>query len=360
MTVLRQIGEAFSHWIDAVATAVVAWLGWFSAPRTVQLVEESDGVFAVRGGKRAAAIEPQRIRIVDGSLIGELPPKVADMLKGGRAEIVLQPSRFLFRPLELPGRASEFLDGIVRAQIDRLTPWSAADAVFGWSKPAVAGPDRIMLTVAATARALVTPYVKAIGGAGARSISVATALPDLGAGVSLITVMEEQTRRMLDVARVRRVLSVLLALAALATLGGFGAATVVGNSLDAERDDFARRIAGHRAAAVLSRDAPVDAATARQRALDRRKHETPAGVMVLEMLSQVLPDHTYVTELRIEGDKLRVVGVTQNAPSLIGLIEQSRRFTRATFFAPTTRSPSDPGERFHIEAQIEPSFGARS
>jgi general secretion pathway protein L len=94
--------------------------------------------------------------------------------------------------------------------------------------------------------------------------------------------------------------------------------------------------------------------------LDRRKQETPATVIVLEALSAVLPDHTYVTELRVEGNRLQVIGVTQDAPGLIRLIEQSPHFTRATFFAPTTRSPSDPGERFHIEARIEPVNTPRS
>ena len=77
-------------------------------------------------------------------------------------------------------------------------------------------------------------------------------------------------------------------------------------------------------------------------------------MLVLETLSKILPDQTYVTELRLEGNKLRLTGITRDAPSLIGLMEQSGRFTRATFFAPTTRSPSDQAMRFHIEAIIKP------
>ena len=80
----------------------------------------------------------------------------------------------------------------------------------------------------------------------------------------------------------------------------------------------------------------------------------PPLCSLLEALSKILPDQTYVTELRLEGNKLRLTGITRDAPSLIGLIEQSGRFTRATFFAPTTRSPSDTGDRFHIEAIIKP------
>src|ERR1041385_3587038 len=135
-------------------------------------------------------------------------------------------------------------------------------------------------------------------------------------------------------------------------------AALAGLNLSNRQEEITRRIAERRAAIPAGRDG--GAAATPLRALERRKYASPSSVIVLEVLSQILPDHTYVTELRIEGDKLRVIGVTRDAPGLIRLIEQSPNFTHATFFAPTTKAPTDPGERFHIEAQIEPVFAFRS
>jgi general secretion pathway protein L len=134
------------------------------------------------------------------------------------------------------------------------------------------------------------------------------------------------------------------------------ASTIIGGNLEARQDEVAHRIAVRRAGLVAARNAPGDPAAAAQRALARRKNETPSGVIALEILSQIIPDNTYVTELRIEDNKLRLSGVSLDAPALIRLMEQSRHFARATFFAPTTRAPSDPGDRFNIEARIEPVF----
>ena len=93
------------------------------------------------------------------------------------------------------------------------------------------------------------------------------------------------------------------------------------------QDEVARRIAVRRAGLVAARNAPGDPVTVAQRALARRKNETPSSVIALEVLSQIIPDNTYVTELRIEENKLRLSGVSQDAPALIRLIEQSRHFS---------------------------------
>jgi general secretion pathway protein L len=353
MTSLSAVVGGFGRWIDAVAVTIAGGADRLTFPRKVELDEKGDGTFELRAkGQRAGNVE--RLQIANGRVASSAPEKLAAVLRGSRAELRLRSPRFLFRPIELPSRASEFLDGVVRSQIDRLTPWSASDAVFGFSQPVNVGSDRIVVRVAATARAQVEPYVQALAAAGVESITVTTAEEDSGAPIK---VLEQKTRSILDGARVRRVLAAVLLLAGLTAAASITSAAIIGHNLDAKLDEMARRIVERRTALRAGGAEPALSAIGK---LELLKHESPASVMVIEALSQILPDHTYVTELRIEGDKLRLTGITRDAPSLIRLIEQSSQFTRATFFAPTTRAPSDPGDRFHIEAQIGPAAASRS
>jgi general secretion pathway protein L len=352
MNRLRQLGDIFSRWIETVAATVHALLNRWSPQRVVRLTEEEQGTFALQafGDAKDLILPDQHISIADGAMTASLSDDWKAWLRGSRAEVILRPGRFMFRPLELPKRAGEFLEGIVRSQIDRLTPWSVSEAAYTWTPPVEAANDRIQLTVAATARSMLMPYVRAAADLGAASVIVSTVPQDAGVADGALKVYEQRNGGTIEVTRIRQILTMVFIGAAALALLSSGVSSIVGDSLDSEQQDLSHKIAVRRAA--MRRNADGGA----QRMLERRKQTTPAAVMVLDALSKVLPDHTYVIELRIENGKVQVTGITKDAPSLIRLIEQSPHFEHATFFAPTTQSPGEPGERFHIEARIKPYF----
>jgi general secretion pathway protein L len=356
MSILGDIAAAFTLWIDTVARTLNATVERFKSRRQVQLIQDDDG-FTVRlapQGRekkpRATDLPAHRVRIVDGSLSDPLPPEWEAAVRGSRAELVLQPSCFLFRPLELPKRAGEFLEGIVRSQIDRLTPWNASDAVYHWTRPSEAANERIVLTIVATARTLVVPLVQAVAELGAAAVVVSTPAP--GAEADPVTVLEQRVRGGSELGRIQVALRAVFAATGLAAVSSMLASGFVAGHYEAQMQQIQHRLAEHRAEIRAGQ-----AGNSASALLQKRKYATPSSVMLIEELSALLPDHTYATELRIEGDKLQVVGVTHDAPSLIQIMERSPHFTRATFFAPTTRAANDPGERFHIEAHIRPHFG---
>ncbi|HEX3599965.1 MAG TPA: PilN domain-containing protein, partial [Lacipirellulaceae bacterium] len=246
--------------------------------------------------------------------------------------------------------AAEYLEGIVRSQIDRLTPWTANEAVFSWTPPTDASNDRIHLMIAATARSMIAPYLYAMASLNAASIVVTTAQPNSDSKAAPIKLIEQRTRSAVDVRRIRLILMAIFLLSGLSAAASIGVSTIAADNLSAEQQELLRKISVRKAAMrnLFEGSALLT--------LEKRKQTTPSSVMVLEALSALLPDDTYVTELRIDGEKLQIVGMTSDPPSLIRLIEQSPHFAHATFFAPTTRSPGTTTEQFHIESHINPVF----
>lgn len=352
MKILRQIIETIACWIDSVAATINSLFERTRSQRRVQLVEEEHDTFSLHllDNLKNSNLPDHRIQISGGAIVGALPPSWVSILRGSRIELILQPSRFLFRPLELPKRATEYLDGIVRSQIDRLTPWTANEAVYSWTPPVDAPNDRIHLMIAATARAMIAPYLRAIANLNAALIVVTTAQSGLEPKAAPIKFMEQRTRSVVDVRRIRMVLMSIFLLSGLAAVASIGFFAATADNLSVEQQELLRKISARKAAMRNLFDGSG------LQTLEKRKQTTPSSVIVLEALSALLPDDTYVTELRIDGEKLQIVGVTSDAPSLIRLIEQSPHFAQATFFAPTTRSAGATSEQFHIESRINPVF----
>lgn len=354
MSVIGGIAAALSLWMDTIAGVVSAPLAKVKTARRIEVVEDETGAFTMRLASKARSgdgeLSPCPIDATDGAIRQQLSPEWAAAVRGGEVELLLRPSRFVFRPLELPGRAAEFLDGIIRAQIDRLTPWNAGDALFHWTPPVAIAGERIAMTVVATGRAVPASLAQAFCDLGATGVEISTAAPEEGR----VTVFNLRAGGQANYSRMRLPLIAGLATTGLLAMLSIGIGGFIADSYDGQQQQIQRRIAERRA---ILRGSQTGSGGSQLELLIRRKQTTPSSVIVIEALSALLPQHTYATEVRIEGDKLQIVGVTRDAPSLIQLLEQSPHFSSAGFFAPTTRASNEAGERFHIEAKLKPHFG---
>jgi general secretion pathway protein L len=353
VTVLASLRTRLSTWIDDVAAGLILLRTMLRRSRRIELVEQADGLFLVVDARKQARerADGPSVHIDESGVVDPISPQTRSLLARSTVDVMLAPSRFIFRSLELPQGARQFLDGIVRSQIDRLTPWSANEAAFGWSEPTDAGNGQIAITVAATARSLVAPIARAAVAARADQVRISTRIGEGQAPV--IPVFAEDIAGGNGGQGLRRCLVAALALSGLAFVVLLGAWIVAGGGVEARMADLQNRIAERRSE-LMNRRGPV--AEEALKGLQARKWATPSAVMVLESLSKTLPDDAHLTELRIEDGKVQIAGSAADAPELIRLIEQSRRFTQATFFAPTVRGPGS-GESFHVEAHIASSFG---
>ncbi|CCE03142.1 PilN domain-containing protein [Bradyrhizobium sp. STM 3809] len=358
MKLTETIEHGLTAWTASVAVAVEA-----AADRqlrrphvTIRYGAPDQVVLTVQApAKSKPAVPPAVISLAGQDARAQLSAEWLRLLRGCAMEVHLAAATVLVRPLDFPRQAEPFLDGMIRTQIGRFTPWTLDQVLYGVSAPQAAAGDRISLTLAATPRSRLQPLRAFADAVGAAKVVV---LAEAGAGdAAPIQVFKSSLRSSLaggrDLGRVLKLgwISVAATIAVLLV-----ATTLVGGYLDREIEDAQGEVTRLRAALRPA----IGAAMAADGLLAKRKQTSPASVIVLDTLSKVLPDGTYVTELHIENDRLQISGLTQDAPALIRLIEQSPQFSRATFYAPTTRTAGEAGERFHIEARINAYFGDKA
>jgi general secretion pathway protein L len=238
-----------------------------------------------------------------------------------------------------------------------LMPWNVASAAYGWSKPAERGGDRVAVTVAAASVDVIQPLRRTLANAGARSIQISVIPPEFGA--ELISIWEEKTKSQSQARQIRRILVATIAALGVSTILAVASWALVVGSLEREHTQLSRQITEAKNNAAKLTHTHFGEAKADE-TIEDRKRTGSSAVLVIEALSRILSDQTYVTELRIDGNKLYLTGITRDAPLLIETLEKSGKFAHATFFAPTTRSQSDSAEHFHIEATIVPISWPRS
>lgn len=339
--------RAFEWWIGGLVEAVMRVVDLLGRRRKRIRLEPSEDGFRLVGPTPSTRI-PVRVISEIGTPPHFEPADAARILKSRSVDVGMRPEAVLVRSLDpLPAESRVYLEGIVRHQLERLTPWLPADTLHV-SRVTTMGPadPRLSVTVAATARSLHAPVIAAVRGAGAKDVRLVFegpadtyAIPvDAGAGE---IVRRKRTRQ-----GVMAALGLLL-LPALAAIGWFVYAqqeaqaqiAAAQDAADARRRVLMAAAAGH---------SPVSGAEVTE--MIARKKNAPVAVLALENLSSALPDDTYVTEFRLGERRMRVSGVTHSVNDLVPAVEQAPIFAGAAFFAPTTRLPGSE-DQFHIDAR---------
>src|SRR5690348_13554758 len=123
---LSELKDLFATWIVAVTAAIETAVTRIVPQRRILLVEGEFDNFTGRvtssGGD--ASLPQVSFRLSNGRPEPPFNHEWQAALRGSRIEIAMRSDQVLFRTIDFPKAAADFLDGMVRAQIDRLTPWS--------------------------------------------------------------------------------------------------------------------------------------------------------------------------------------------------------------------------------------------
>ncbi len=103
---------------------------------------------------------------------------------------------------------------------------------------------------------------------------------------------------------------------------------------------------------VEAQQAQIDALYAESKKLIDIKRQSPALLSILNELSRLLKDDTWLTHLKFSGQHIQIQGQSPAASSLIGVLEESAFFTNVSFVSPLTQDKTTGRERFQIGMDI--------
>jgi general secretion pathway protein L len=344
MNIAGDIGDFGDWWLSETIDTIAA----------VSRRRQSRADYRIRVFGMAAHVGPLATgEVVELSLddLGQNPRRLFEI---GRTkhrpavELILEAGRFLERPLSvfrLPrGRARQ----MAAIDVQSATPLDPADVIILFARNAQHLSGHRFFVVK---RKMLEPLVKAIEGIPAELFSLA-----LQTEHGLLE-MEPDGYRQLTTHAKR---SVIMRKAAVAVLAACLAGVV---ATFAHAEWRYAHIAQQLDAAIENLDVDVKEVRAlSERRKDRirqitsvraQKQQAVPMVQIWEELSRVIPDNAWVSDLSINGGKVRVTGFSQSAAGLIAALDASPLFRSPTFSAPVVKAPDMYRERFTIDMELQ-------
>lgn len=340
-------------WLDTLAALVIAIADEIRRRHTL-VVSEVGATFVVRSTVTTALSHAAPVVVLKP---GERAPERIRKLARRRSVTLEYPSsRVVTRHLSVPVQAREFLPGVVRNQIDRLSPWPSDLVLYNYHVAGGDGAGQPMLDV----EVLIAERIE-VEKSRARVIEAGLPVDCVAAafsGSSPVSLWSGKSAMQSVPGRMRLAVGGALA-AIVAVCVAISAWTLVSMlEIEAESSRYADRARALQKV-ITGQASPQSLAALPlpRRAWIAKERSLPIAVL-LESLSGAVPDGSYIRDLQLEDGKLHLGGFADDAPPLIAALERSGYLSDVHFSAPTTRG-QDGAVRFSVEAKVVTAIDAK-
>ena len=268
----------------------------------------------------------------------------------GSAVIELANGKFVSLQLKLPVAARDHLNEILRNEMDRYTPFNHKQVYFDHRVgPTDPSGTTFSVDVILTPKQPIDEWIAHLESVGLRVAHVEPTADSLERPLSVNLAPRE---RILGARRKRIAHGAIGASFAFAVLA-LGAWLPVGQRLhslewvDGQLEQT--RAAANELIHVKQQLASVEAAGKRIR---QESAERPPVILLWAELTRLIPDDTWLKQLTRRGDRIQVVGFSENASSLIEILESSELLSDVRFDAPVTIDSERSREHFNIAATL--------
>ena len=327
----------------------------------------SDAAFVAIEGKRVQVNcwREGRIERLDDLDLGPLPQAEQPLAlrawlsralaPGAAPALLLQPGDALSHQIEMPRAAEESLRQAIAFELNRYTPFKANEVYFDCRVlKRMSGERGLTVQFAVAPKTRVDASLSLLAQAGARPAAVVLA-DDLSPERMPLNLLPPEQR--VNTAPRISAANTLLAALALILLGVALALPVWQKQQAIAAINPLVQDAKRQAEGADRLKSELDTLVQTYDFLLQRKHSYPAATAVIDELTRVLPDGTWLQQLNLrshpKGWEIQLQGETTISSRLASVIEDSPLFRDAGFKSPLIKGQAPASERFHLGAELE-------
>ncbi|WP_445370617.1 PilN domain-containing protein [Methylomonas sp. HW2-6] len=327
-----------------------------------RLLSDRSGVAIFSPDHSNFRIDFHRETASENTVIWQLDSNAADAYRNlknlnpelDKAECLLRlnPGQALQKRLFLPAAAQENLQQVVGFELDRYTPFSTEQVYFAANVLGKTEFGQIEVLLVLTPKPLLDDCLARLQALGVQPAAVdfSPATTVYPANVPRYTLLPEQYRPRPNnwVRTVHWSLNALLLLLLVAALAW--PVWQEGEAVDTLKRQL--KTLEKETTLIEAQQSEIDALREQTQRLIGIKSDSPSLVAVLNELSVLLKDDTWLTHYQYAEKRLQIQGQSPAASSLIGVLEASPYFSNVSFVSPLTQDKATGRERFQISMDV--------